>query len=309
MMLPAALLAAGLLLPSGASAELPELRIAPLRYQAHLEIGQPKSGFVDASNPSGSPIHVSFQVEAFRQINDRGELEFYDDSRLAAAVTPALSEFDIGPREAVRARFTIDPAKLGPGGAYGVIFLRTIPTGQATGQIATSARVGTLLILDVGGTGTQSGSISSLQVPRLIFGHAQAPVTLSYSNTGTKATALAFFPKLDLSFGFAGSPKTVTGPLVFPHRARVVKTTLHPGNAIGPVPVTVHDHSGGGAPSTVWVFADTGIWASLTFFLPVVFLLWLFRKKLLIFISKCLRFLRRTRSVETVANYRRRRSN
>jgi hypothetical protein len=286
--------AACALLPAGASAELPELKVSPLRYQAHLEIGQVKSGFIDASNPTGSPIHVAFQVQAFRQANDQGELEFYDSERLASAVTPALTEFDIGPREAVRTRFTIDPAKLGPGGAYGVVFLRTVPTGQAGGQIATSARVGTLLILDVGGSGVRSGRISGLTLPHFVFGrHATLPVSFSYKNTGTGDTALAFFPGLDAGAGFTGKPLMLTGPLVFPGRTRAIKATLVPANSIGLVPVSVHDRSGGSAPATVWVIADTGVWSDLTVLAAVAFLLWILRKKLLIFGAKCLRFLSR----------------
>jgi hypothetical protein len=289
-----ALAAAALLVPTAAFAELPELKVAPLRYQAHLDVGQVKTGFIDASNPTGTSIHVAFQVQAFRQANDQGELEFYDDARLSAAVTPALPEFEIGPREAVRTRFTIDASRLGPGGAYGVIFLRTVPTGQASGQIATSARVGTLLILDVGGTGTKSGRISGLKLPRLVFGwHQKLPVAFSYQNTGSAETALSYFPELDVTAGFTGKPHKLTGPLVFPKRTRAIKTTLPADNLIGLVPVSVHDHVGGSAPATTWMLADTGIWATLTLLAPVALLLWILRKKLLISWRKLLRLLRK----------------
>jgi hypothetical protein len=273
-------------LPSPASAELPELRIAPLRYDAHLTIGQLKTGFVDASNPTGSTVHVAFQVQAFRQINDRGELAFYDDPRIAAAVTPAIPAFDLGPREAIRTRFTIDPTMLGPGGAYGVIFLRTVPTGQAPGEIATSARVGTLLILDVGGSGTRAGRLTGLKLPHFVFGRSQIPASFSYANTGGGENSLAFTPELTAAAGWTSRAKPFSGPFVFPHRSRVFSTQLSPGNSLGFIPVSLHDKSGGSAPLTGWIFAVTGIWAELVFLLPLVLILWLARKKLLIFWPK-----------------------
>lgn len=280
-------------LPSPASAELPELRIAPLRYNAHLEVGQLKTGFIDASNPTGSTVHVAFQVQAFRQINDRGELAFYDDPRIAGAVTPAVREFDLGPREAVRTRFTIDPSLLGPGGAYGVVFLRTVPTGQDSGEIVTSARVGTLLILDIGGSGTRSGRLSGLKLPHFVFGRPQIPISASYTNTGAGEKSLAFAPDLTASAGWTAGPKPTSGPFVFPHRSRVFSTILNSGNSLGFIPVSLHDKSGGSAPLTGWVFAITGIWVQLLFLLPLVLILWLARKKVLLFWSKLFRLLRK----------------
>jgi hypothetical protein len=258
-----------LLARSPAHAALPELRITPLRYDQHLELGRPGTGVIDASNPTGSTIHVAFQVQAFRQINDRGELEYYDDERIAAAITPAIPEFDLGPREAIRTRFTIDPGKLGPGGAYAVIFLRTIDPDTSPGQVNTSARVGTLLILDVGPGGTKSGRITSLVAPRFVYGRPNLTANVTYANTGDTQQSLAFAPRLTSTLGWYGRPQPHAGPFVFPGRSRSGSVVIATGNHAGLMPLTLRDTVGGSRPATHWAFVVTGFWAWL---LPLILL-------------------------------------
>jgi hypothetical protein len=247
-----------LLAPAPAMAALPELRLSPLRYDAHLEPGHPKTGFIDASNPTGSTLHLAFQVQAFRQINDRGELEYYNDDRIASAITPAVSEFDLGPREAIRTKFTIDPNRLGPGGAYAVIFLRTVDAATP-GHTTTSARVGSLLILDVGTGGTRTGRLTGLSVPRLVFGGNRLTAGVGYANTGHSALALAFAPTLTAQATWSPA-KHLTGPFVFPGRTRRQSFSLPAVNRLGLVQLSLTDATGHSSPASRWVFLMTGYW-------------------------------------------------
>jgi hypothetical protein len=258
-------LGALILAPASAHAALPELRITPLRYDQHLELGRLQTGVIDASNPTGSPVHVVFQVQAFRQTGDRGELEYYNDERIASAITPAVPEFDLGPREAVRTRFTIDPNRLGPGGSYAVIFLRTIDPKADPGQINTSARVGTLLILDVGTGGTRTGRLSGLAAPSFIYGRTTLEADYNYTNTGTGPQALAFAPVLETALG--PDRERHDGRFVFPGRTRSSHSSLALGSHLGPATLTVRDLTGGSAPATRRVFLVTGYW---TWLLPLL---------------------------------------
>lgn len=270
---PAGLIAAALSLASlwpasPAAASLPSLRISPLQYSAHLELDRPKVGFIEASNPTGAPQHVTVEVEGFRQINDRGELQYYPDERLAGGIQPGLSSFDLGPREAIRVKFTIDPNRLGPGGAYGVIFLRTTSISPATTQTNTSERIGTLLILDVAGTGHTSGHISGVELPRISYGASTLPLSFSYTNTGQGSGALAFAPAITIATGWRSKPQPATGPFVFPGRTRQFHTSLTLGNRLGLIPVTVHDATPGHHQHAVqWSFVVSGVW---TWLLPVM---------------------------------------
>jgi hypothetical protein len=249
-----------LMLAGRAEAAVPVLKISPLKYEEHLELGKLKQGFIDASNPTGSAVHVRYQVQAFRQVLDgKGELEFYDDPRIEAAITPATPEFDLGPREAIRTFFTIDPNKLGTGGAYVAVFLRTVAAGAEVTQIQTSARVGTLLILDVGGDGLRTGEISQVSLPGVIYGHHSLEVGYVYANTGTARKSLAFAPVLDAALG--GSHRQTRGPLVFPLHSRSGSVRFDLGNRLGLVKVVIRDTTGGGTKVARWVVLVTGFWA------------------------------------------------
>lgn len=267
-----------------AAASLPSLRISPLKYTAALQLGHPKVGYIEAANPTGAPMHVTVEVEAFRQINDRGELEYYPDERLSSAIKPGLTSFDLGPREAIRVKFTIDPNRLGPGGAYGVIFLRTASGGHAASQINTSERIGTLLILNVAGAGTTAGRISDLHLPAFVYGGTTLPLTFNYQNTGQGSQALAFSPTFSIATGWRSKPRALTGPFVFPGRTRQTQASLTFGSQIGVIPVSIQD-STPGAPKypTHWTVVVTGFW---TWLLPLLLtgllgavIAWLLRRR------------------------------
>lgn len=253
-------------LPVPAEAALPQLQVAPLRYDQHLELGGIKTGVIDVSNPTGSLLQLALEVQGFRQKNDQGDLEYFTDERLSAAIQPDLKEFVLGPREAVRVKFTIDPNKLGPGGAYGAIFVRTVDKVLA-GQVNTSVRVGTLLILDVAGNGTKSGRIEKVSAPWLVYGRPDIPVTVTYANTGSGRQALAFAPELALKAGWFSKSQKAKGAFVFPGRARSGQMSVATGSQLGLVPVAASDLSGGARTMTSWAVMITGFW---TWLLPIL---------------------------------------
>jgi hypothetical protein len=251
-----------------ADASLPALQLSPLQYTTHLDLGHPKVGYFEAGNPTGSTMHVQVEVEAFRQTDNRGALEYYQDERLAAGIIPGVRTFDLGPHEVIRVKFTIDPNRLGPGGAYGVIFLRTSAGGSAASQINTSERIGTLLILDISGTGTKSGHIQNLSLPAFSYGATTLPVAFHYANTNHDAQGLAFSPDLSLSLGWGAAAQKITGPFVFPGRERPATTKITLADRFGLFPVSLED-STPGAPKypAQWVLIVSGYW---TWLLPVL---------------------------------------
>lgn len=240
-----------------AEAAPPELRLSPLKYEASLELGRSKVGYVQIDNPTGTSVSASLEVQGFRQINNDGSLEYFDDERLSAGIIPGVREVQIGPRESVRVKFTVNPNVLGPGGAYGVLFVRAKSGELAASQINTSARVGTLIILDVAGSGTRAGAIRDVQIPSLSWGAADLPLRFSFSNTGSGGGALAFAPKFEIS-GAGGSLKS-TGPFVFPGRTRSVDARLKLGSHFGPATLTIRDTvTGQEVKRQIWVVS--GIW-------------------------------------------------
>jgi hypothetical protein len=251
-----AILAAACLTPAGVSAEIPGLQVNPLQYEEKLTTDKVKLGYIDVANPSDTSISLQSQVQAFRQRGTEGQLEFFDDAQISDGITVDLPKFDLGPREAVRVAFSVDPAKLPKGGVYAVIFFRTIPPAQTSSAsyVAESANIGTLLLFDNGG-GTHAGEIASLHLPFWQFGRGLSG-RLAYRNADRSQQAVGFRPALTARvFLRDQSPKISTG-LVLPSSTRDFSFERR-GAYFGLLPVTVTD-TDSGKHVTRWVFACTG---------------------------------------------------
>lgn len=242
------------------AASPPGIKIAPLKYQESIPLGKVKAGFVDVSNPTNEKLILVPEIQAFRQVGTEGELQFYDDEALKAGVTIDVGEFELGPREAARIKFSIDPNKLPRGGVYAGLFFKTTPVKSLSSQnqVAAAARVGSLLILDIGSGGSRDGKIQTTSVPFLNFGDGIRG-SITYVNTAQGTQPIAFNPNFDITYGFWGKAKKAEGPLVFPRSSRKVNFSQK-GNFIGLVPVQIKDNIGHSPSKTVYVLALTGVW-------------------------------------------------
>ena len=245
------------LLPAPAHAEVPGLQINPLKYEDTLETANVKRGYIDVANPGDTTITLQSQVQAFRQQDDEGRLAFFDDPQISDGIKVDLPNFELGPREAVRVAFSVDPVKLPKGGVYAVIFFRTIPPAQSSNAsyVAESANIGTLLLLQNGPAGAHVGEISKLTLPFLQLGHGLKG-SVSYRNTDRSQTAAGFSPTLSARVFPWGQSHKVASGLILPgseRRFEFVRT----GSYFGLLPVTLTD-TDSGQHRTVWVLALTG---------------------------------------------------
>jgi hypothetical protein len=256
-----------------AHADAVGLRLAPLEYQQAISSAKPQLGFIDVSNPSDGSVSISTSVQGFRQTNHDGDLVYYDSDLLTSAITPSLANFDLGPREAIRVNFTVNPAKLPPGGVYAVIFFQTIPAnGQAiSSYVSQSAKVGTLLILNNGGVPVSGGAFNAkfglLQLGRAISG------TISYNEPET-ATGLR--PVLSDKVYSWGRATDIATHLVLPGATRDFKFS-RAGSYLGIIPVSITDavtHR----TITSWVIACTGWYRVLVAILIVLFAILIARR-------------------------------
>jgi hypothetical protein len=254
----AALPAFALLVPASALAGAPALQITPLQYEDNLSTTV-KNGHIDVSNPTDAAVTIEASIRGFRQQGTDGDLSFYDDQDLAAAIKLDVSSFELAPRDAIRVLFSVDPAKLPPGGTYAAIFFRTTPNEHSSGNtsyVAQSANVGTLLILRNGGP-APTGGVKVLSLPFWQFGSGIGGAA-TVANTSKSPGGVAFRPALTarvLPWGKAVQQKY---GLILPGSTRKF-TVWRPGAFFGLLPVTVIDGSTH-THRTVWVFAVTGWW-------------------------------------------------
>ena len=254
------------------SADAVGLQLAPLEYEQTIT-SKIQAGFIDVGNPSDSAVNVTTSVEGFRQTDSSGDLAYFDDPQLSAAITPGLSTFTMGPRESDRVSFTINPAKLPAGGVYAVIFFQTVPTNQSadSSYVSQSAKVGTLLVLNNGGVALTGGSVG-LKLSRWQFGnglHGEISYAVADGQVG-------LVPSLTSKAYPWGKPTKLSTGLVLPGSTRNFVIS-RPGAFIGLIPVRVTDATNGHVV-TRYVIAITGWYQTLIALLIAFLLTFVFRR-------------------------------
>ena len=230
------------------------LQVQPYLLKETLKPTEQKKGFVDISNPSDRSIVVTPSVKAFRQIDTKGNLEFYDSKEIAAGIIPDLAEFELGPREAVRMYYLVDGRRLPQGDIFAAMLFSTTGGSVASGVTGT-AGVGTLLTLVNGTPGSRKLDIDMSQVPVMQIGNGlQGTVVLK--NPADPEKVSGFFPEMVVRVAPLGQERTVDGPLLMAGNSRDVKITI-PFSRLGFTKIT---SSAGDTEQSKWLFMLTGWW-------------------------------------------------
>lgn len=192
------------------------LKVAPLEYKTTLKENDRQNGVIDVSNPSGQRVKVRTSVQAFKQIDDDGGLQFYDDQLVTKGIRPDVGEFELGPREALRMSFIIDGSLLPEGDVYAAIFFTTDLAKPRNG-VGQLVRVGTILSIVNKTLGSRSAVITDVNMPFLQFSDVVGG-TYKVKNTG--AASSGFYPTVKVSDWPSGAKKDVESSLVFGGRER-----------------------------------------------------------------------------------------
>ena len=171
------------------------LKVAPVVYNVQLQSGNNKKGFIDITNTESVKTKYTFTVQAFKQINAEGGLQFYDNDMMKAGVLLDYSEYEIEPRQTLRLAFIADGSKLPSGDSFAAIFAAASST-DAPG--APSARVGTILIIQNGTPAEHKAQITALDVP---FWQIGDNIKGSYKikNTSDPNKSAGFMPAVDIT--------------------------------------------------------------------------------------------------------------
>lgn len=251
-----------MLLSAPVAAAEPVLGLQPLQYIESLAKGERKKAYVDVTNPSAQPISVEFNVQGFKQIDDKGTLSFFDDERINSGILLDYKEREIPAGKTLRLFFIVDGTKLPVGDVFAAIFAQTKPLQEV---MLPSVRVGTLLILTNDTLGARQARVESLTAPLLQLGNSISGEA-RIKNTAPPSSASGFFPEITLSVWPFGSTRTIKGPLVYAGNTRTVEFDL-PSNQVGIYRISA---SYGSSHQDRWVIAVTGIWR---WMLPLILLM------------------------------------
>ncbi len=260
----AILIVLGFAVVSGDVVSAASLKIAPQSYESSLQKGEVKKGYIDISNPESTSVRIKLEVQAFRQIDDQGSLEFFDSEQIKAGVKLDFETMTLGPREAYRVYFLLDASKLPSGDVFASLFASTIPADGAGSRQAT--RVGTLLLLQNGTPPARNATISTFVSKFFQVGDGLSAV-IKVTNPAGDKQATGYVPNLTISTAPYGS-KNVKGPLVFAGRTRTVNYATT-GNYFGPMWFAAQT---GDSSKGKLIFAVTGYWRWLAPLLLVLML-------------------------------------
>ena len=232
----------------------PALRVQPLEYRTSLTVGETKKGYVDITNPGDTRLLVTVSVQAFRQVDDTGVVEFYDNEAVAAGVIPDFTEFDLEPAQAIRLYFLVKGNVLPPGDVFGVLFATGRDPTMA-GDINPVIRVGTLLSIENGTPGARDANIVHVDVPFWQFDD-QLEGSYVVQNQASAAQATGFYPTVTVSLDPLRAQQQFSSLLVCAGRSRTNEFSFQQ-SRLGFYTVTV---SHGESQQGVWVFMATGPW-------------------------------------------------
>jgi hypothetical protein len=199
-------------------------------------------------------------VQAFRQIDDNGGLEFYDDRQAAAGIKPDLATLELGPRQAIRLFFSADSKLLPEGDIYAAIFFTTDPKKPRNG-VGQLVRVGTLLSLVNKNPSEHKAQITALSLP-FVQMDDQVHGTYRVKNTGPKNSG--FYPSVTVSSWPGDKPKQVESSLVFGGRERENDFMYDAGFGIHSVTVSYGD-----TKKSRWVL-NFAPWMVVAFFMIIL---------------------------------------
>jgi hypothetical protein len=228
------------------------LGLQPLQYTETLQKGERKQAYIDVTNPSSQPATVQFSVQAFKQIDDKGTLSFYDDSRISDGVLLDYQEKEIPANKTLRLFFVVDGTRLPTGDIFAAIFARTKPDEKG---MSPSVRIGTLLLLTNGTPSARKAEVTSLTTPLFHFGKSITG-EVKIKNTAPGNTSSGFSPKVNVRMWPFGLDRTIQGPLVFAGNTRTIKLDQS-SNHFGVYKISA---SYGSSSKERWVVVMTGAW-------------------------------------------------
>jgi hypothetical protein len=213
------------------------IAVSPAIEQINLKAGQTSTSFTTAiTNNNKSPVGIEISMNDFTALNETGSVSFLGTNYpgnslhgLAAWMHAATPSISIAPGASQTIPISIpDTRGLAPGGHYGAVIFRVIPTtGSGKGQLSTNEEISTLVFLTTYSGRTQA---ISLQKPALnsIFTAMPSSLNLVFTSTGnTQTTPHGLVTVLDSkNKEIARGIINVDSGLVLPSTSRLYQVNL-----------------------------------------------------------------------------------
>jgi hypothetical protein len=174
------------------------LSVSPAIEQINLANHQTTATFSSqVTNDTKYPVTVIVSVDDFTALNNSGGVAFINNNSLvdnshglAKSMVPAYTQFALGPGETQTIPVSIDATNLAPGGHYGAILYKVIPTQLASRKnaISSNEEISSLVFLTTFNNGSQIVKLDKPSTRSLYF-KMPTSIDLVFMNTGNTQTS------------------------------------------------------------------------------------------------------------------------
>lgn len=162
------------------------INVGPPKVDISILPGRSFTGLVNVTNTGTVPVHITVYPSDL-SVDLDGELSF-----LEAGTTPYScanwlkinpEEFDLVQVMSVPVRYTVEAPENATGSYAATIFCQTRPQQLRGWGVATSARVGTIVVVTIAGTGFKKGEIISMNLSPAIRDRP-SEILITFKNSG-----------------------------------------------------------------------------------------------------------------------------
>lgn len=157
------------------------------RIEVNAEAGQTVREVFKVTNEERESRTFYLSFENFQSVDESGNPSFTGGLTDLASWISGPETVTVGPGDSKEVSVSISvPTNAEPGGHFAAIFLQTDPPNTGSGQVAISSRLGSLVLLRVGGEFEQGGNILEFATNQKQRFFTSLPVTFYYrfQNTG-----------------------------------------------------------------------------------------------------------------------------
>ncbi len=169
------------------------LAVTPPTFEINGNPGDSIKNTVKLENMHPYPVEIAVDLRNFTAIGEDGAVGLTEEETsfsLASWIEVSPKTVTIPPKTAQYFTFTIKvPLQAEPGGHFGSLIFRTIPTEKVEGSGASLAQeIGALVLLRLSGETVESASIESFKATSSIFEKGPVPFEVRLKNLGNVHT-------------------------------------------------------------------------------------------------------------------------
>ncbi|KKR35916.1 MAG: hypothetical protein UT66_C0007G0006 [candidate division CPR2 bacterium GW2011_GWC1_39_9] len=172
------------------AADETNISISPLTFDLSANPGDTVTNELLVRNSSSDPVVISVEAQDFVATGEEGEVNLTDSKTtysLASWVELDSDKFTLAGGQKKSVKFVIRvPFNAEPGGHYASVYTHLSPTtGDATSGSGVGQKIGSLVLLRVGGTANEEAKIATFKTTKESYAKGPVDFDVRIENTGS----------------------------------------------------------------------------------------------------------------------------